>query len=96
MMYMYVWWFESRIVSLMGKNKALYSVVLKVIVRKAKTVEFEKIKPVSNKINQFQKIKVIWKVNRNIDKQEERENDQWKQNREHGDEVTDSAWVLVR
>ena len=43
----------------MRKNKALYSVVLKVIVRKAKTVEFEKIKPVSNKINQFQKIKVI-------------------------------------
>ena len=52
---MYVWWFESRIVSLMRKNKALYSVVLKVIVRKAKTVEFEKIKPDSKKKNQFQK-----------------------------------------
>ena len=41
-------------------------------------------------------MKLIWNLNRNIDKQEERENDLWKQNREHGDEVTDSAWVLVR
>ena len=31
-----------------------------------------------------------------VEKQEERENEQWKQNREHGDEVTHSAWVLVR
>ena len=31
-----------------------------------------------------------------VEKQEERENEQWKQNREHGDEVTDSGWVLVR
>ena len=37
----------------MRKNKALYSVVLKVIVRKAKTVEFEKIKPDSKKKTSF-------------------------------------------